>query len=265
MTAPCWVETGSGPHGLVFLHGISGGASGALDILPRITPAGWRGLAWDMPGYGASAPIEPVDFDGYARALEALLDAAGLERAVLVGHSMGGMIALQAAATFPNRIAGLVLACCTPAFGASAGPLQQAFLDRRLGPLDDGASMRELAVEVIPTMVGPGGDPEVVGDAVRLMAEIPPDSYRAAMHALVTFDQRAALSGLSMAALVIAGRDDTVSTPPVVRRMAERMPAATYLELDAGHLAPFEEPEAFAAAVQDFLAGLDNAPVTFLL
>jgi 3-oxoadipate enol-lactonase len=43
------------------------------------------------------------------------------------------------------------------------------------------------------------------------------------------------------------------------------MPVATYLELDAGHLAPFEEPEAFAAAVQDFLAGLDNAPVTFLL
>lgn len=265
MTTPRWIETGSGSHGLVFLHGISGGAAGALDILPRITPVGWRGLAWDMPGYGASESIDPVDFDGYARALIAMLDAAGLERVVLVGHSMGGMIALQTAAAFPNYVTGLVLACCTPAFGASAGPLQQAFLDRRLGPLDDGASMRELAIEVIPTMVGPGGDPEVVRDAVNLMADIPPASYRAAMHALVTFDQRAVLSGLTMPALVIAGRDDAVSTPLVVRRMAERMSAATYLQLDAGHLAPFEEPQAFAGAVHDFLASLDNAPVTFLL
>lgn len=64
----------------MFLHGISGGAAGALDILPRITPVGWRGLAWDMPGYGASESIDPVDFDGYARALIAMLDAAGLER-----------------------------------------------------------------------------------------------------------------------------------------------------------------------------------------
>ncbi len=47
--------------------------------------------------------------------------------------------------------------------------------------------------------------------------------------------------------------------------MAERIPKAHYLELDAGHLAPFEEPDAFAAAVQAFLAGLDSAPVTFVL
>lgn len=47
--------------------------------------------------------------------------------------------------------------------------------------------------------------------------------------------------------------------------MAERIPAARYLELDAGHLAPFEEPEAFAGAVRAFLGGLDRAPVTFVL
>jgi pimeloyl-ACP methyl ester carboxylesterase len=175
------------------------------------------------------------------------------------------MVALHTAAAFPNRVSGLVLACCTPAFGARGGPQQQAFLARRVGPLDDGASMRELAVELIPTMVGPGGDPQVVGDAVDLMAAIPPASYRAAMRAVVGFDQRAALSGLTMPALVLAGTHDSVSQPLVLRRMAERIPHACYRELDAGHLAPFEEPEAFAEAVQAFLAGLDNAPVTFVL
>jgi pimeloyl-ACP methyl ester carboxylesterase len=69
---------------------------------------------------------------------------------------------------------------------------------------------------------------------------------------------------LTMPALVMAGTHDKVSQPLVVRRMAERIPAAP-TELDAGHLAPFEEPEAFAAAVQAFLAGLDHAPVTFVL
>lgn len=262
MDALRWIETGSGPSGLLFLHGVSGGAAGALDILPQMTPPGWRGLAWDMPGYGASAPLELVSFDTLAGAVVDLLDEAGLDSAVLVGHSMGGMIALQTAVRFPERVAGLVLACCTPAFGAASGALQKAFIDRRLGPLDDGVSMRELAIELIPTMVGPGSEAEVVHDAVDLMARIPPDSYRAAMHALVRFDQRAALSTLDMPALVLAGTHDTVSTPQVVRRMAERLPLATYRELDAGHMAPFEEPEAFAAAVRAFLAGLDNLPVT---
>ncbi len=265
MNPPRWIETGRGAHGLVFLHGVSGGALGASDLLPRITPPGWRGLAWDMPGYGASAPIDPFDFDGLAAALVALIDAAGFDQVVLVGHSMGGMVALHTAAAFPNRVTGLVLACCTPAFGASGGPQQQAFLARRIGPLDDGASMRELAVELIPTMVGPGGDPQVVGDAVDLMAAIPPASYRAAMQAVVSFDRRAALGRLTMPALVLAGSHDKVSQPLVLRRMAERIPNARYQELDAGHLAPFEEPEAFAAAVQAFLAGLDHAPVTFVL
>lgn len=265
MTAPQWIETGRGLHGLVFLHGVSGGALGASDLLPRITPPGWRGLAWDMPGYGASAPLEPFDFDGLAQSLAAMLDAAGLDQAVLVGHSMGGMVALHTAATFPNRVSGLVLACCTPAFGAKGGRRQETFLARRIGPLDEGASMRELAVELIPTMVGPGADPQVVRDAVDQMAAIPPASYRAAMQAVLRFDQRAALGRLSMPALVLAGRYDSVSQPVVLRRMAERIPNARYREMDAGHLAPFEEPEVFAAAVKAFLAGLDHAPVTFVL
>lgn len=260
MAAPRWIETGAGPRGLLFLHGVSGGAKGAASILPAITPPGWRGLAWDMPGYGASAPIDPVDFDGYAAAVVDLLDAAGLERAVLVGHSMGGMIALQTVARFPARVSGLVLACCTPAFGAPAGPLQQAFLARRTGPLDEGATMRDIAVDLIPTMVGPDVDPEVLHAAVDVMADIPPDSYRAAMRALVRFDQRASLASIDVPALVVAGLHDQVSQPQVVRRMADMIPERRFVALDAGHLAPFEVPEAFAAQVQRYLA--DHIPVT---
>lgn len=260
MSPPHWIETGAGPRALLFLHGVSGGAQGAAAILPTITPDGWRGLAWDMPGYGASAPIEPMDFDGLADAVQALLDAAGLDQAVLVGHSLGGMIALHTAMRHPTRVAGLVLACCTPAFGTHSGPLQQAFLARRLGPLDDGATMRELAVQLIPTMVGPDADPELIHAHVDVMGDIPPNSYRAAMAALVTFDQRAALPSIDVPALVVAGLHDSVSQPSVVRTMADRLPQGRFVALDAGHLAPFEAPEAFARQVQRFLA--DHIPVT---
>lgn len=260
MPAPHWIESGGGTRGLLFLHGVSGGAEAARTLLPQLLPQGWRGLAWDMPGYGASAPLDPLDFDTLADAVVALLDAANLSRAVLVGHSLGGMIALHTAARHPTRVDALVLACCTPAFGAPAGPLQQAFLARRLGPLETGATMAELAADLIPAMAGPDADPALIGAHIALMTRIPPARYAAALRALVHFDARAALPGLTMPALAVAGQHDSVSTPRVVRQMAERLPAATYTELPAGHLAPFEAPEAFARLVRDFLTRLPDRP-----
>ena len=255
MKAPHWIETGRGERVLVFLHGISGGAAGALDILPLLTPPGWRGLAWDMPGYGKSRQVEPVNFDSFAGALVDLFDAAGLEQAVLVGHSMGGMIALQAAVRFPERISGLVLACCTPAFGAPAGPLQQAFLARRLGPLDEGATMRELAVELIPTMVGPGADPVVVRDAVDLMGRIAPASYRAAMHALLGFDQRAALPGLKPPLMVLLPGDSPFVSTAMYADLPVWLPGARLHGFPGvRHGLPFSHGRQCALLLQDFIA-----------
>ena len=207
-------------------------------------PPAEANLTFEVLRYKLGLPVSsPYSLTDMAEDGLGLMDALHIEQFHVLGASMGGMIALQTAAAFPNYVTGLVLACCTPAFGASAGAMQQAFLDKRLGPLDEGASMRELAIDLIPGMVGPGGEAELVHDAVNLMEQIPPDSYRRALRAVVGFDQRSALARIAVPALVIAGTHDKVSTPLVVRRMAERLPAGVYREIDAGHWVQISHPE----------------------
>lgn len=244
---------GSRPS-LVFLHGIGGRAMGWQAQLERFAARGWHGLAWDMPGYGGSPPIEDLDFDQLADALDSLLASAKVERAVLIGHSLGGMVALQAWVRHPARIAGLVLAASSPAFGHGSGDFQTRFLADRLAPLEAGQTLADIAARLIPAMAGPAAQPEGLALAQACMGSITPAGYRAALHALVQFEQRAALSTITVPTLCVAGEHDRTAAPAVVRRMAEKIPGAAYAEMPGvGHLMNFEQPEAFEAVLADHL------------
>ncbi len=242
---------------LVFLHGIGGRASGWAPVQQACAAAGHPSLAWDMPGYGESPSIEPYDFDGLADALATLMDAHGLQKAVLVGHSLGGMVALQMWARHPGRVAGLVLAASSPAFGHGSGDFQQAFIAQRLAPLEAGKSMAEVAAGLIPTMVAPGYQGPGLAQALACMGSITPSAYKAALGALVRFEQRAALPTITVPTLCIAGEHDRTASPTVVQRMAEKIPNAQYQCLPgAGHLLTFEQPGRFAEALLPFLRSI---------
>jgi len=242
---------------LVFLHGIGGRASGWSPVQQACAAVGHPSLAWDMPGYGESPAIEPYDFDGLADALAALMDAHGLQKAVLVGHSLGGMVALQMWARHPGRVAGLVLAASSPAFGHGSGDFQQAFIAQRLAPLEAGKSMAEVAAGLIPTMVAPGYQGPGLAQALACMGSITPSAYKAALGALVRFEQRAALPTITVPTLCVAGEHDRTASPTVVQRMAEKIPNAQYQCLPgAGHLLTFEQPERFADALLPFLRSM---------
>ena len=242
---------------LVFLHGIGGRASGWAPIQQACAAAGYTSLAWDMPGYGDSPSIAPYDFDGMADALAALMDAQGLHTAVLVGHSLGGMVALQMWAKHPQRVAGLVLAASSPAFGHGSGDFQQTFIAQRLAPLEAGKSMADVAEGLIPTMVAPGFAGPGLAQAQACMGSITPAAYKAALGALVQFEQRAALPTINVPTLCIAGEHDRTAAPTVVQRMADKIPNAQYQCLSGvGHLLTFEQPERFAAALLPFLRSI---------
>lgn len=250
-------EQGNGPA-IVFLHGV-GGASGVWqDQLETFAPD-YRAIAWDMPGYGDSPPLENPDFASLAHALVRLLDHLGLHRPHIVGHSLGGMVAQEFMALYPDRASSLVLSATSPAFGKPDGDFQKKFVADRLGTLDAGGSMADVAAEVVPGMFGDAADPHGIEIARNCMSRVSPDTYRAMIKCLVTFDRRGALGDIKVPCLVLAGGKDTSAPAPMMERMAGRIAGADYVCLAGlGHLANLENPDAFNSAIRHFLDRLDN-------
>lgn len=252
------LDGGGAGQAVLFLHGIGGAAAvwqpqiEALQGNPR-----WRPVAWDMPGYGGSATIDPLSFPALADSALALLDALGCDQAVWVGHSLGGMIAQEAAASRPERVAALVLSGTSPAFGPPDGEWQQQFVADRLRPLDEGLTMADLAPRMVAGMIGDAPDPAGIARAEAAMAAVTEATYRASVHLLPGFDRRAALPGLTMPTLLIAGEKDGNAPAPMMEKMAGKIPGARYVCLaGAGHLANLERPVAFSTALLDFLSRL---------
>ena len=238
---------------LLFLHGIGGAARawrGQLDFFGDR----FRTIAWDMPGYGGSAPLPTVSIATLADALQDFLQQLGAKKPILVGHSIGGMIVQQWLTKNPAIVRAVVLAQTSPAFGKADGDWQKSFIDARLGPLDRGETMVSLAPTLVKELVG--DDPDIAGmDIAReCMAAVPEATYRASMLALLGFDQRRALKDIAVPTLVLSGSKDKNAPAPVMAKMASYIPSATYVELEgAGHLVNLERPGAFNAALDSFL------------
>ena len=256
---PKFTTLGSGPT-VLMLHGIGSGHVAFAPQVETLAAAGYRAVAWDMPGYGHSAPIEPYTFKGLAQSCIDLVDALQCEHVVLLGHSMGGMVAQEVVARRPERVSRLVLCGTSAAFGKrtdgrSADAWAQQFIAQRTAPLDAGQSMAEVAQRLVPQMVGPGALPEGLRLAEHCMAGVPAATYRRALDCLVTFDRQAALGAIGVPTLLIGGEFDRVAAPAVMKQMAEAIPDARYAELKGiGHLMNLEAPEDFDALLLDFLA-----------
>lgn len=252
MPAPHCVTRGEGPV-VLLLHGIGGGHESwapQLDVL-SVT---YCAAAWDMPGYGESPPLAAMTFAGLADSLVELLDERGWGEIHLVGHSMGGMVAQQFAATHQDRLKSLTLSATSPAFGNPSGDFQKTFVSERLAPLDAGGSMRDLAQGLVDGFMGADAAPGALEAAIRCMERVPEATYRAAIECLVTFEQRANLPHIRVPTLVLAGGADRNAPAPMMEKTASKIPGARYICFDgAGHLANMERPDAFNQVLTEFI------------
>lgn len=247
-----WREhAGDGPL-LVALHGI-GSEARAFDALAGLLP-GWRLLAWEAPGYG---PTEPLSVDwptaaDYAEALGCFLDARGLGRVHLLGHSLGTLIGAAFARAHPGRVRTLTLASCAQGGGAARGDLpaaQAARLDdlKRLG----GA---EFARTRAPRLIfQPEANPGLVASVAEGMARVRLPGYAQAVRMLACGDLAADCAALAVPTAVVVGAEDIVTPPAQSRRAHAALPAAhrgaLTLVPGAGHALHQQAPQALAQAL----------------
>lgn len=253
---------GSG-HTVLMLHGIGGGHLAFAPQLETFALAGYRAVAWDMPGYGFSSPIEPYTFKGLAESCIHLIESLQGTKdkgITLLGHSMGGMVAQEVIARRPDLISRLILSGTSPAFGRKPdGSYAEAwsakFVSDRQAPLDAGKSMADVANVLVPQMVGPGALPEGVKLAMRCMGDVPAATYRRALEALITFDRQTDQKRIAVPTLLLAGEFDKSAPPSVMKAMAQTIVGSQYAEIPGiGHLTNMEAPDEFDAFVLSFLS-----------
>ena len=211
----------------------------------------FRVIRYDARGHGRS-PVLPgsCQMEDLGRDVLALLDKLKLQRVHFCGLSMGGMVGMWLGAHAPERLLRLVL-CNTAARMGPPGPWNERIeLVRRSG-------MEAIVPGVLERWFTSGfraRKPEVVESTRRMLLATPAEGYVACCTAIRDQDQLADLPSIRVPTLVISGLQDPATPPADGRAIAAAIPGARSVELDAAHLSNLEAPEAFSAAVLQFLA-----------
>ncbi|MCD6675208.1 MAG: alpha/beta hydrolase [Burkholderiaceae bacterium] len=212
-------------------------------------------VAWDARGYGSSDdPGSELAFDDFADDLEGLLDHLGAERAHIVGLSMGGFIAQDFCARYPQRVATLTLAATSAGANLFTSAEREDFLAKRLRPLEAGASMADMARGLIDVLAGPRADAAVRDRLCRSLESLRPESYKQTLRALVATDFRASLARISVPTLIVVGDHDRVLPEAESHFLAGHIADHQLRVIPrAGHLCNIEAGDEFDAILSDFL------------
>lgn len=242
---------------VVMLHGIGSGAASWLAQF-EATGLGASLYAWDAPGYGQTtnvAPAEP-DADAYADALEAWLDALGLARVAVAGHSLGAIMASRFAARAPHRVLGLFL--CSPAggYGKADPAVRAAKRDSRLTMLHK-LGPAGMARERSDNLVAPNAADLPRAWVKWNMSRVRPEGYAQATHLLSNGDVAGDLARYAAAkagpVAVAVGAHDGVTPPASCQAIADVAGVPLQIIEGAGHASYIETPDVLDAALAAWL------------
>jgi 3-oxoadipate enol-lactonase len=248
-------RAGSGPA-LLLLHGIGSNSRSFRHQLVELS-SGFDVIAWDAPGYGRSSdPEAPFSLEDLADCAAELLAELGIERAHVLGVSLGGVVAQLVYHRHPRRVRSLILADTNPGGGALHEPAHSDRVRERLESLER-LGARGMAEQRAPNLLSPGAPSPLLAEIIDIMAEVRPAGYRAAALALGATDLTPLLGEINAPTLVIHGDRDAVVPLETGRFLSEAIPGARLVVIPgAGHVSNQEQPAAFNAAVRDFLGGL---------
>jgi pimeloyl-ACP methyl ester carboxylesterase len=247
---------------LVLVHGLGGSAANWVALVPLLLP-GRRLLVPELPGHGASEPLPAApSLNAYADRLALLLEREGLAPAAVVGHSLGGAIALRLAIRRPELVSALVLA---GAAGISSGHRRARYALTVSGILKPGRKIARHRARVAESPFlkrlvfgrwGAADPPALSPELVHAFLSGPPqhtDTVSAAK-ALVLDDPRPDLDRVRCPSLVLWGARDRQLPVEDAFDYARRLRARLRVIADCGHLLIGERPDACADAIESFLA-----------
>ncbi len=242
----------AGPTGapaLVFSNSL-GATHSMWDQQVAALQENFRILRYDTRGHGeSSATPGPYTIEQLARDVLALLDELHLDRVNFCGLSMGGQTGMWLALQAPTRLHKLILCNTASKIGTPEiwNPRIEAV--RKGGMKSISAAVMERWFSATFRL----NSPEVIA-AIKLKFEnTSPDGYIANCEAIRDFDARSAVAAIRVPTLVIAGTHDVATTPADGRSLADSIPRATYIELNAAHLSNMESRNEFDSALSSFL------------
>jgi pimeloyl-ACP methyl ester carboxylesterase len=244
---------------VVLLHGIGSNAQSFAPLMQALDGR-HATLAWNAPGYGASQPlaIEWPDASDYAAALNRLLVQLDITRCVLVGHSLGCLIAARFALVSPPRVAALALISPALGHGAEKGaPLPQS-VARRIEELDRLGSATFAATRAPNLVADPSARDDVVKAVERAMADVRRPGYDQAARLLAVSRILDDAAKLDVPTTVMVGTQDRITPPANVRRVFDALPQRShphaYREIpDAGHAVCQEQPGEIARVITEIV------------
>lgn len=240
-------EAGGGGPPVLFLHGAGASSAIWLPTLRRVA-ATRRALAFDFPGHGRSTG-SCAGFDDFLAATGQVAAALCLGPSILVGHSLGGLVAQAVALAFPDKVAGLVLVTTAARLAVSSRLLARI--------ADDWTHWPEFVEKLSYAADTPA---DVRRRSAGLAFSADQEQTLADFQACMGFDARSRLAEIACPTLVVAGRQDQMVPQPFGAALAEGIPGARLVELACGHFPMDEQADAFATALIDHIGRVGLLP-----
>ena len=241
---------GYGPP-LFLFHSLLSNRASFDAIAPELSQS-YRVIIPELPGFGRSEPVIG-GLDVVAdRMADAVRDAAGFERPIVLGNGYGGFVALQMAIRHPGIAAKLILSDCGAAF-SDAG--RQAFRSMAAASHAQGLSaVIDVAMNRLFAPEFQDENPELMRDRRAAFLKTDPDVFRAACAQLATLDLRPELSKVDVPVLVMVGEHDEATPPQMSRELADGLPDVRFkIVPGCAHVPQLQAPKLFLDTIGDFL------------
>ena len=241
---------------VVFIHGVLNDHSVWILQSRWFANHGWNVLAVDLPGHCRSEGPPPASVEDAAQFIVALLDAAGVQRAALIGHSFGSLIALETAARAPERVSHLALVGTAYPMGVSSALLDGALNDP-MRAIDMVNTFSHSMLAPPPSSLGPGT--WLYGSSRALMRRVLASNttvnvFHTGFKACNDYaGGEAAMAAVQCPVLFLLGAADQMTPPRATKALTTLAPTAQVVTVQAGHALMLEAPDATLFALRDFL------------